>query len=222
VLTAAVLVLLPLGVAAVHEWFDRPDRGPAAAFDWTIRLPMNLASYSSPTWTPEMQAALRCDEHQLGAWLDRDGRRREGYAIEWRSNPSAAGALAAHNPDICLPLAGNTPIGTRSPVAIDWNGHRWFFSVETYSGRMGRFELYYLTAQLDDAPWGNPPGSGSGAVSLDWSFRWREVIAGRRGISARAVAVAIFGAAGPDDADRQFRLEFSRLVRSSSRPIPSG
>jgi exosortase/archaeosortase family protein len=215
-LAAVALVLVPVEEVGVQRWFARAGRPAGWARSGQIELPTQLASYSAEPWTPAMQALLRCDAHQVGTLTDADGRRREGYTVQWRNNPHAAQALATHTPTVCLPLAGNTPLGARPPVFVESNGFRWWFSVAAYAGRFGRFELYHRT-EVEGENRIQAPAESNGADPWGIAARWQEVSSGRRGISAQAVAIAIFDAAGPAEADRQFRAEFARLLRPPSR-----
>lgn len=209
-LCAATLLLLPLAEALVQTWFLRGDARAATALAWTAHLPASAPGYAPQPWPETTQSLLHCDRHEIASWRDDQGRLRAGYVLGWDRGQTAAYSISSHNPDICLPLAGNRRTGPSRVLPVRLGAAQLPFTVETFAGRDGGFSLYYLAWNLTA---GEPLTSTSGAPAmLGLGTRWQEVAHGRRRIAALTLAVAIFDAADAVSADAQFREELGRIA----------
>jgi exosortase/archaeosortase family protein len=213
ILAAALLVTVAVSEASTRLWFQRSSAAAGSEAPWSARLPRGAPGYADDAFTPAMQSLLGCDAHQTGHWSDPRGARRAGYVIDWRLGQNARYAILNHNPEICLPLSGSRPLGSRPVVTLRRGLAELPFACREFGDDRGVFYVYYLAWNLTSGRSFGGAGEFPGAGESWMGMQWREVAAGRRSIAARVVSIAIFDAADGAAADQAFRDEASAIVR---------
>lgn len=205
-LSSALLAVLAFSEAGTRLWF-REGGSPDADAAWSARLPRELPSYRDDPFTPGVQSLLGCDAHQVGHWLSPRGERRAGSVIEWDRGQQARFTLLLHNPDVCVPAGGGTLVASRPPLVVRLGGADLPFERREFAVGAETFQLYFLIWNLTT---GRPFGAAGEIPRPGESWfltQWREVAGRRLNLRVRAVALAVYDAGGPADADQAFLAE---------------
>src|SRR5439155_11013457 len=99
---------------ATQAWFHTHE-SQGVAPQWTIRWPGDTTRAAPVEIPPQASQMLRCDRMSAMRWLDDNGRRWQGYFMQWLPSTSLRRRYEAqfalnHPPDVCLPASGKNLI----------------------------------------------------------------------------------------------------------------
>jgi hypothetical protein len=148
------------------------------------------------------RAVLACDHAEGATWLNSDGADRAAYFIRWDHGQAGRYSPFLHNPAICLAYAGMTLIREEDPVVVEAQGFRLPFRAMRFSDKGREFSIFFCTSGVDSE--GDSGLKPLGGGSRSWlEAQLGDVIAGRRNVRTRLLAVALWGL---DDASARSAL----------------
>jgi exosortase len=204
----AVTLLLLADEGAVRAWYARGTQvhplGPA----WTVQLPESAPDFRLVPLSEEAREMLVPD-HYIGAYwqLDIDST-ASAYYVAWDKGQAARSVPFAHNPTICLPLAGCELEKSLGEIRVPWSGGEIPF--HAYVFRRAGEDLVVAFAMWDTArgrELERPAEDGSSKRAWLLS-RWRDVREARRDQPAQLFSLAVTG----PGAEARLHPLLSRLV----------
>jgi exosortase len=159
---------------------------------WTVTLPENHWSFVPEPLAELSAEILRPDVYRAGRWKGDGNLVYASYYVEWQRGQVARYLPFAHNPTVCLPLAGCELVRPLGSFTVSWRGLKIPFQAYQFS-RMG--EDLWVMFTIWDPTKGEAMAQYSGGETLFGSVgnRWAEVTEKRENQPAQMLTLAISG-----------------------------
>lgn len=187
---AAVAGLLVLNEAGARWWFAGGSAERPPVPQWRVALPEEHWSFVREPLGEYAAEMLRPDHYAAGRWQEARDVDAAAYYIEWRHGQAARFLPFAHNPTVCLPLAGCELEESLGEIAVRLPGLTIPF--HAYRFRRAGDELWVAFTIWDPSRGRrfDSPESGGGRWR-SWSGRWREVRERREHQPAQLFTLAV-------------------------------
>jgi exosortase len=211
---AGILCAAITSEVIVQEWFAWHERSTLQTRVWQIRLPVDEARFHLLPVPAATHQLLGDSYSEAGAWVDANGWPWQLYYFRYAAQHANRISLDLHNPEVCLPAAGQRELA-RFPEFL-WSQRGVRLTVETYlfTAPGGPRYVFWI---VDDEGFrsGHAPGFiyGEGVRAFGQRFfLWmQEAARGIRFSSRQSLEVTIFG---PGDFPAARRAVEEFLARS--------
>jgi hypothetical protein len=189
---AFAVLWLAVNEGVTRWWFADGASSQTSVPRWTASMPENLGSFVREPLLELSAEILRPDVYRAGRWKGGDDLVFASYYIEWNQGQVARYLPFAHNPTVCLPLAGCELVASLGEFRVAWHGTHIPFQVYKFS-RMG--EDMWVAFTIWDPSRGAPMKGATGGNTLFRTLRerWLEVVDKRENQPAQMLTLAISG-----------------------------
>ena len=223
----AWLVVVEIGS---EFWYRLHEQNSIAHAGWSVRWPEGVPGYHEIKIDSESRNILRYDSGREVTWnspAQSDSPASANYLFFLRWNPGSGTILRAraHRPDICLPAAGWTQIGSDHVSNFEIAPGRSLpfhrFDFVKHSGPQLVRATAFFTLHEDAANKTEIAGESAAGLysNWDWADRWRVVRNGIRNRGQQVLEVIIMHPADVDPSvpQRQFAELLPKLVVPQSK-----
>ncbi len=212
---AAVVALLALNEAATRAWFARGDRERSLIPQWSVAFPESHWSFMKDPLGEFAAELLRPDFYSAGHWQEGRDVEVASYYIEWHRGQVARFLPFAHNPTVCLPMAGCEMDESLGELSVPWNGLTIPFRAYRF---INRGEPMWVAFTIWDPSRGQPLGAPDEDYSLGKALRqrWREVAERRADQPAQLLTLSLRNIKG--DAKDALQLRLVNLLSAPKAP----
>ncbi|MDF3058089.1 MAG: hypothetical protein K0R17_2304 [Rariglobus sp.] len=213
---ALVALTVVLGAeAGVRAWFASGQVRLATAPRWAVAWPAGADQFKTYELTSAAKEMLRPDVFTSVSWRTADGGDRAGYYIAWERGSGARNVPFLHSPEVCLPSVGNDLAWRGGPVEVS-PGDGLTLPFEVYEFRQhGRLKHVFRVVWDPDEGRAAAPMESDAGLQTWLSRQWADVAGRRIRVRIQVLALAVNGATDRAEAERVFREEIARLVKTN-------
>jgi exosortase len=209
VLIGVVVWLVAIEVAT-EAWYRMHESRSQKTAAWTVRWPEGKAGFRNIEFPETTRSILRYSEGRAAEWTESGGARRQMFFLRWEPGRSSVQLARAHGPEVCLPATGARmmldlgvkPVRVRS-IELPMRG---------YVFRAGNQDFFVYFCLWEQGP-ADRERQGS-VEELTVARRLAAVRAGRRNEGQQVIEVAVFNAAGADDAEAALKRLLEESIQS--------